>query len=67
MFKLLFPCFTNRVNIVAAGQSAEWGGAFCQCSVKTSGKTPINKLWFLYSRNCSLEVVHVCSLFHTLI
>jgi hypothetical protein len=62
--KLLFPRYTNRVHIVALSQWAEWGGAFCQRSVKASGKTLINKLWLLYSRYCSLEVVHVCSLVH---
>jgi hypothetical protein len=67
MFKLLFPRFTSMVNIVAVGQRAERGGAFCQRSVKTSGKTLINKSWLLYSRHCSLEVVHVRSLVHTLI
>lgn len=66
MFILLFQRFTNRVCIVALGQRAEWGRAFCQRSVKTRGKTLINKLWVLYSRNCSLEVVHVCFLVHTL-
>jgi hypothetical protein len=66
MFILLFQHFTSRVYIVAPGQRAEWGGAFCQRSMKTRGKTLINKLWVLHRRHCSLEVVHIRFLVHTL-
>ena len=67
MFKMLFPRFANRVNIVTLSQRAEWGGSFYQRSVKTSGETLINKLWLLYCRHCGLEVLQYCSLVHTLI